>query len=503
MNVLLDAVGVQKHFAGVPALVDGRLSVASGEIHALMGANGAGKSTLLKILTGVYSRDAGTIHMADGSGELAEVSITGPREADRLGIAIVHQELILSENMSVADNLSLGAEHVRWGGLMLDSRATREYALRALANVGLDVDPSAMVSTLSTAEKQLVEIAKSLARDARVLILDEPTTSLTDNESRELFKVLRRLRDDGIGIVYVSHRMEEIFSLCDRITVMRDGSFIETVAVADTTRADLIRSMIGRTLAAEYDETVEPNALGGSALSVRNLSTPGFLQNIDIDVREGEIVGMFGLVGAGRTEVARAVFGLDKVTTGSVEVNGRRLRRLNPTRAIAAGMGLVPEDRKSAGLVLDMSIGNNLDLAVMRRWPAVRGSSSRSRRLWENYRDRLGIVAVGREQPVETLSGGNQQKVVLGKWLALSPTVLILDEPTRGVDVGAKDDLYTVIRELAEGGTGVLVISSEIEEILMISHRVIVMREGAITLDAPRRELDGHALLSAAMGEKA
>lgn len=504
MRTFLDATGITKSFSGALALRDGRLNVNRGEIHALMGANGAGKSTLLKTLTGVYMKDAGRIHVAGDDDTLTEAVLHGPRDADRLGIAIVHQELILSENLTIADNISLGSEPTKLGGLMVDKRAAVAEARRALALVGVELDPTALVSSLSTAEKQLVEIAKSLSRQARMLILDEPTTSLTDNESQKLFTVLRGLRDSGIAIVYVSHRMEEIFSVCDRITVMRDGSFVDTVATGDIDRSQLIRLMIGRTLMREHDEgNTSDRRPGDVVLSVEDVSTAELLRGVTLQVHQGEIVGMFGLIGAGRTEVARAAFGLDRISSGNIAIQNRPLTKVTPQRAIVAGLGLVPEDRKDCGLVLESSITDNLDLAIQRRWPAVQWSGSRSKRLWDEFSTRLGIVARNRRQAVGTLSGGNQQKVVLAKWLALSPAVLILDEPTRGVDVGAKEDIYAVVRELADAGTGVVVISSEIEEVLMISDRIIVMREGAITFDAPNRNLDSHILLSAAMGEPA
>jgi ribose transport system ATP-binding protein len=504
MRTFLDATSITKSFSGAPALSDGRISVDRGEIHALMGANGAGKSTLLKILTGVYTKDAGQIKVANDDGNLVEAVMHGPRDADRLGIAIVHQELILSENLTIADNISLGSEPMTFGGIMVNKHAAVGEAKRALALVGADLDPLAMVSSLSTAEKQLVEIAKSLSRNAQLLILDEPTTSLTDHESRKLFEVLQALRDRSIAIVYVSHRMDEIFSICDRITVMRDGAFVDTVATSDIDRRDLIRLMIGRNLTREYGEVnTSTRQPGEPVLSISDVSTPGLLRGVSLQVGRGEIVGMFGLIGAGRTEVARAAFGLDRVSTGRIAIQNRRMSRVTPQRAIAAGLGVVPEDRKDCGLVLGLSISDNLDLAAQRRWPAIQWSGIRSKRLWAEFSARLGIVARDRHQAVGTLSGGNQQKVVLAKWLALKPAALILDEPTRGVDVGAKEDIYTVIRELADAGTGILVISSEIEEVLMISDRIIVMREGAITFDAPNRNLDSHVLLSAAMGEPA
>jgi ribose transport system ATP-binding protein len=504
MRKFLEATGITKSFSGALALSEGRIGVDRGEIHALMGANGAGKSTLLKILTGVYTKDAGRILVADDDGDLVEAVMHSPRDADRLGIAIVHQELILSENLTIADNISLGSEPMTLGGIMVNRRAAVAEATRALALVGADLDPLTKVSSLSTAEKQLVEIAKSLSRNARMLILDEPTTSLTDNESHKLFTVLRTLRDSGIAIIYVSHRMEEIFSICDRITVMRDGAYVDTVVTGEIDRGHLIRLMIGRNLTKEYSEGHTSHRLPGApVLSIDGVSTVDLLRGVTLEVGQGEIVGMFGLIGAGRTEVARAAFGLDRVSSGRITIQNRPMGKVTPQRAIAAGLGVVPEDRKDCGLVLELSISDNLDLATQRCWPTVQWSGVRSKRLWAEFSARLGIVARDRHQPVGTLSGGNQQKVVLAKWLALNPAALILDEPTRGVDVGAKEDIYTVIRELADAGTGILVISSEIEEVLMISDRIIVMREGAITFDAPNHNLDSHMLLSAAMGEPA
>lgn len=504
MQTLLLATNITKSFSGASVLQNGHLEVNRGEIHALMGANGAGKSTLLKILTGVYRKDSGGIALADEKGLLVDTDIEGPKQATKLGIAIVHQELILSENLTVADNISLGDEPMKWAGQVIDKKTSLANARAALAVIGADIEPTRLVGSLSTAEKQLVEIAKCLSRQAQILILDEPTTSLTDSEAQKLFEVLNSLRAAGIGIVYVSHRMEEIFSMSDRITVMRDGRYVDTLKTSDTSRSTLIRMMIGRMLSEEYAHTPhEPKLFGDTVLNVTNLSSDELLRNVSLDVRRGEIVGMFGLVGAGRTEVARAVFGIDKPREGVVEVNGRRLHKTTPDKAIAAGLALVPEDRKDCGLVLDLPISQNMELAALRNTAFISWTTKRTRNLWNNFSQSLGIVARSWQQPVGTLSGGNQQKVVLAKWLALNPSVLILDEPTRGVDVGAKEDIYALIRTLASEGAGVLVISSEIEEVLMISDRVVVMREGSVTLDANTTKLDRHALLSAAMGEAA
>lgn len=500
MGVLMEARGLTKSFSGAPALVDGELSIDEGEIHALVGANGAGKSTLLKAITGVHHPDSGTILLSNEEGNLEEVTIPTPRRASELGIAIVHQELVLAENLTVSDNISLGNEPMRNWGLTLDRRRANEHARKALALLDSDIDPRATVASLSNANKQLVEIAKNLAKRARLLILDEPTTSLTDNEADELFQVLRRLRGQGMGIVYVSHRMEEIYKLTDRITVMRDGRYVETIATKDANRPDLVRSMIGRSLAEEMsrEHRVETDE-GAVSLEIDNVSSDSGLSGVTLAVREGEIVGLFGLVGAGRTELARVAFGIDPARDGQIRVMGETIRNPKPSKSIEAGVAFLPEDRKHEGLILGLPIRENIGLAALSQSGPILLTSALEDSIWNRFQDKLGIRAQGANQTVGSLSGGNQQKVALAKWLALNPSILILDEPTRGVDVGAKQDIYDTIRELAAQGVAILLISSEMEEIQLLSDRIAVLREGELVFDKPNIDLDSRTILAAAM----
>lgn len=496
---------VEKAFAGVKVLRDGSIDIRAGEIHALMGANGAGKSTLMKILVGVYSPDGGSVAIANPGGDLSEVAGLTPRTATDHGIAIVHQELVLLDELTVAENLSLGREpRNRWG--LIRDREAEVLARDALMRVGLgDVSPRARVGGLSTAKKQLVEIARALSSGARVIILDEPTTALSTSEANQLMDILRALRDEGVAVVYISHRMDEIFSLTDTITVMRDGAYVATVATADVTRDELVRLMIGRELqayTARQTHSVAPTFDGECALQVDALTSTA-LHGVSLGVHRGEIVGIFGLVGAGRTELARAVFGVDGYASGSVTVNGQPLTPRSPARATAVGIGFVPKERKASALVLGLSNIRNLELAMLPRVSVFKRTAKDDTELWQTYSEALGIVARGPHQETGRLSGGNQQKIVLAKWLAVNPSVLILDEPTKGVDVAAKQDIYEQIRMLADQGVAIVVISSESEEIRMLSDRVIVMREGAITHEGPNQNLDDEALLRHAMGASA
>lgn len=505
-ELLVEMRGVEKSFAGVKVLRDGMLDVAAGEIHALVGANGAGKSTLMKVLVGVYTRDAGSIRLAAVGGDLVDVGDLDPREAGRLGIAIVHQELILLDDLTVAENVALGDESVNRFGLIDDKRA-QQLAKVALAKVGLDdVSPTALVGRLPTAKKQLVEIARALSSGARVIILDEPTTALSAAEAANLMTILRSLRADGVAVVYISHRMDEIFSLTDRITVMRDGAYVGTVDTGSVDRDELVRMMIGRELQQYTARLTDQEGHGSAGRKVAletDRLTNRHLHDVSIQVHEGEIVGMFGLVGAGRTEWARAVFGIDHYDSGSVLVHGESLGQGSPAKAAQAGLGLVPEERKLGGLVLNLSNIRNLELAGLRHWPVFRRSPRADQQLWQRYAEALGIVARGPHQETGRLSGGNQQKIVLGKWLAVDPRVLILDEPTKGIDVAAKQDIYEQIRSLAGQGMAIVVISSESEEIRMLCDRVVVMREGSITYQGANHDLSDERLLRYAMGEVA
>ncbi|MFT3887944.1 MAG: sugar ABC transporter ATP-binding protein [Arachnia sp.] len=502
-ELLVEMKNVEKSFSGVKVLRDGTLQIAAGEIHALMGANGAGKSTLMKVLVGVYPKDAGVVKIAGPAGGLETVEDITPRTAHDRGIAIVHQELILLEELTVSENIILGHESRNGWGL-IDDAAGHRLTAEALAKVGLsDVSPSTVVRRLPTAKKQLVEIARALSSGARVIILDEPTTALSAAEASNLLEILRGLRDQGVAIVYISHRMDEIFALTDTITVMRDGAYVATVATDAIDRDGLVRMMIGRELqqytaklvdAGAHNAADRPVALEVTALTNRHV------KDVSLKVREGEIVGMFGLVGAGRTELARAIFGIDGYESGTVTVKGRRLVQGSPAKAAEAGIGLVPEERKQGGLVLGLSNIRNLELAGLRRWSVLRRGAKADLELWQRYSEALGIIARGPQQETGRLSGGNQQKIVLGKWLALNPSILILDEPTKGIDVAAKQDIYEQIRSLADQGMAIVVISSESEEIRMLTDRVVVMREGVVTHEGIIDDLDDEALLRHAMG---
>ncbi|MFV0452419.1 MAG: sugar ABC transporter ATP-binding protein [Propioniciclava sp.] len=504
-ELLVEMAGIEKSFSGVKVLSDGTLRISAGEIHALMGANGAGKSTLMKVLVGVYARDAGSLRIADSDGVLQEVAELDPRAAGERGISIVHQELILLDDLTVSENIALGGETLTRFGL-IDDATSRRKAREALDTVGLQsVSRNALVRSLPTAKKQLVEIARAVSSGARVIVLDEPTTSLSAAEAANLMEILRGLKDQGVAIVYISHRMDEVFALSDRITVMRDGAFVGSVETPDIDRDGLVRMMIGRDLQ-HYESRLEgedhQRPDGEVVLEVTDL-TNDHLKGVSLDLRRGEVLGLFGLVGAGRTELARAVFGIDTYDSGTVKVSGEVLGPGSPARAAAAGLGLAPEERKAGGLVLGLSNIRNLELAGLRRWKVFTRGREADVELWNTYATALGIVARGPHQETGRLSGGNQQKIVLGKWLAVDPTVLILDEPTKGIDVGAKQDIYEQIHRLADGGMSILVISSESDEIRMLSDRVIVMREGAVTYEGVNHDLDDETLLRFAMGEVA
>ena len=475
--IVLKMTHVSKYFGGVAALRDVHFELHRGEVHALMGENGAGKSTLMKILAGIHRPDSGTIEI-DGQ----DVSIQSPHGAQSLGISIIHQELNLAPHLSVAENLWMGREpRTRWG--LLDTVRLQQATVDALREVGATFSPSTPVGALSTGQQQLVEIAKSLSQNARILIMDEPTASLSEREAQTLFEIIHRLRERGIAIVYISHRMEEVYALSDRVTVLRDGQWVATNERANSTPETLIPQMVGRTLhdlyahdAAPQDETV---------LEVRDLCG-GWLPPNSFQVRRGEIVGLAGLIGAGRTELARLIFGADQPRSGEVLVEGNPVSIGEPRDAIRAGIALVPESRKEQGLFLRLGVGENIAMAglpqlsragVLRK-PQVRQTA-------QEYVENLGIRTASLEQSVSGLSGGNQQKVVLAKWLALRPKVLLLDEPTRGVDIGAKAEIYRIINQLAHDGVAIVMISSELPEVLGVSHRVLVMHEGRIVAELP------------------
>ena len=490
---LLEARDLVKSFPGVRALKGVSLTLRRGEVLAVIGENGAGKSTLMKILAGVQRADAGAI-LIDGEA----ASIGSVHDALSRGIALIHQELNLADNLDVAANIFLGREKLRLG--LIDKARQRREALPLLAAVGLDTDPAVLVSSLSIGQQQLVEIAKALSVEARVLIMDEPTSSLSSRESENLFKVIRDLRARGVSIVYISHRLGEVRALADRVTVLRDGANAGELGRDEITHDAMVKLMVGRDLSQFYPHEVhEP---GAAVLEVEDLQTPANpAQRLSFNVRAGEIVGVAGLIGAGRTEMLATLFGVTPAIGGSIRVAGETVVPGSPLEAIAAGLALVPEDRKKQGVVLEMAVRDNLSLASLRR-DQRHGMIDRRRaaELSGEMIAALKIKTPDSRQPVQFLSGGNQQKVVLGKWLALRPRVLLLDEPTRGIDIGAKQEIYKLMEELAGQGVAILFVSSEMEEILGMSDRVLVMHEGRLAGEIARCELTEESVMHLATG---
>ncbi|HEY8706217.1 MAG TPA: sugar ABC transporter ATP-binding protein [Gaiellaceae bacterium] len=478
---ILRASAMQKRYGGVHALRGAHLDVYPGEVHALVGENGSGKSTLLKILSGQLQPDDGEI-VLDGR----PTSFRSAADALRQGIAAVTQETTLAPDLSVAENVLLGHRMPRRARL-IDWRETRARAREALARLDLELDLTAPVRRLRPDQQQMVEIARALSTNARVLILDEPTSSLTDDEVKSLFTIVRRLREQGVATIFVSHRLNEIFALADRVTVMRDGHTVGSGAAAEFDRPRLIHLMVGRALEDQAPAT-HVHAEEATVLRVRALSVPGVCEAVDLDVAPGEIVGLAGLVGAGRTELLEAIFGLRR-SHGTIEVGGAAVSYRSPRHAVRGGVGLVPSDRKAQGLVLEMSVRENLMMASTASLLRIRRPSAARELAAVNdaIRD-LQIRSRSPQAPVSTLSGGNQQKVVLGKWLMTSPRLLMLDDPTRGVDVGAKAEIYRLLHEAARRGIGVLASSSEIPELLTLCDRIVVMFRGRVAASLTREE---------------
>ena len=494
MTPLLQVRSVSKRFPGVRALENVSLTLGRGEVVAVVGENGAGKSTLMKILAGVQAPDGGDI-LLDGE----KVEIDSVRAAQRLGIALIHQELNLADNLTVAANIFLGREPRR--GWFIQRRETETGSTAVLEQVGLEVSPRALVSTLSLGRQQLVEIAKALSAQARVLIMDEPTSSLSQHETEALFRVIKELRARGVSILYISHRLGEVKELADRVVVLRDGKNAGELNREEITHDNLVRLMVGRNF--QKAEGRRPRAeMGITALEVRALRTRTHPQHeLNFSLQPGEIVGVAGLVGAGRTEMLLALFGVEPAAGGEILINGVAQTITNPRAAIAAGLALVPEDRKHQGVILEMAVRENLSLAALRR-DARAGfrDANCERTIADEMIAKLGVKTPSQRQLVQFLSGGNQQKIVIGKWLALQPRVLLLDEPTRGIDVGAKQEIYKLIEQLADDGVAVLFVSSEMEEILRLSDRALVMHEGRITGELPRNELSEEAVMRLATG---
>ena len=472
---LVEMVGIDKSFPGVKALVQARFELLPGEVHALMGENGAGKSTLMKVLSGVYARDAGEVRL-DGK----PVEITSPRQAQDAGISIIHQELALMRDLTAAQNIFIGREPRRFG--ILDEGQLNRDAAAIFASMNLKLEPTVPVESLTIAKQQMVEIAKALSYRSRVLIMDEPTAALNDAEIAELFAIINRLKAEGVGIVYISHKMDEIKRISDRVTVMRDGEYVGTVPAADTPIETIISMMVGRTLS--NDALVIPNTSNAPvALEVKGLRRGREIRDVSFSVRKGEILGFAGLMGAGRTEVARVIFGADHREAGEIWVHGQRVGISSPRDAVEKGIGYLSEDRKLFGLATGLDVRNNIALASLERFTGPMGvlNEAGMASAAKDYIRQLAIKTPSDTQESRLLSGGNQQKVVIAKWLLRDCDILIFDEPTRGIDVGAKSEIYKLLNNLAAQGKAIIVISSELPEILRLSHRIAVMCEGRLT----------------------
>ncbi len=493
MTPRLALTGISKRFAATAALSDVTLELLPGEIHALVGENGAGKSTLVKTIAGVHQPDAGEIRL-DGE----RITIPSPAAARAMRIAVVHQEPRLFPDLSVAENIFLIApptdrlRTIAW-------KEMRRRAAELFEQLDVKMDVSAPVRGLSMADQQLIEIAKALSLDARVLILDEPTASLSTHEVERLFTIVRRTKERGVGVLFVSHRLDDVFALCDRATVFRDGRHVITAPTSELTTASLVRHMVGREVSLFPKEA---SALGAPLLEVRGLSDAAGFRDVSFTVRAGEILGLAGLVGAGRTEIARVLFGIEPRTAGEVLLDGRPVNFRSPSEALRAGIAYVPEDRHQDGLILDFSIANNITLPILPRlFPRLLLRSRVEDEVARSFSERLRVRATGVGQAVSALSGGNQQKVVIAKWLATKPRVLILDEPTRGVDIGAKVEVHRIVSELAATGLAIVMISSDLPEVLAMSDRILVLHEGRVAAEIARSDASEERVMFAATGQ--
>lgn len=490
---LLEMKNIRKTFPGVVALDNINFELLEGEIHGMLGENGAGKSTLINILGGIYIPDQGEIRIHGQKAAIAGVS-----DAQENGIAIIHQELVLVPYMSIAENVFLGRE-IRNKAGMVDKHEMERQTQEILDSVGLTVLPYMPVRKLSVAQQQMVEIAKALSMNARILVMDEPSSSLTEPEVEQMFTIMKKLKAEGVGIIYISHKMKELFEITDRITVIRDGTYIGTSRTSETNMDELVHMMVGRELTNYYTRT--EHKIGRVMLEINNINRKGVLHNISFRASAGEIVGFAGLVGAGRSELFKAVLGIDPLDEGNVLIEGVPAGRLTPKKAQEKGMVLVPENRKKEGLVLMNTVSFNLTITVLEQF--IRGifvNQKKRTEIEDRHIGNLNIKTPGRHQKVGNLSGGNQQKVVIGKWLAANPKILILDEPTRGVDVGAKAEIYKIIDNLAEQGIAVIIISSEMPELINMCDRMVVMNQGNIAGELNRSELTQEAIMKLATG---
>jgi ribose transport system ATP-binding protein len=491
---LVSIRNLSKAFAGVRALDKVQFDLHAGEVHALIGENGAGKSTLMKVLAGIYQRDEGEIELNGRA-----VEIASPRAAQQLGIGIVHQELNLMNHLSAAQNIFIGREPRRGLGLFLDEDALNEQARAIFKRMNLRLDPRARVGELTVATQQMIEIAKALSFDSKVLIMDEPTAALNQEEVDDLFRIVGQLKEEGVGIVYISHKMDELKRIADRVTVMRDGRYVATASMAATSVEAIIAMMVGRQLD-DVEKDHPDSSRNEVALEVQHLNRGKAVKDVSFVVRRGEILGFAGLMGAGRTEVARAVFGADPIESGSIRVHGKSVSIRSPQQAVAHGIGYLSEDRKHFGLATGLDVETNIALPSLREFVSFAGfvDEGRLRDAAERYVKQLAIKTPSAKQQVRLLSGGNQQKIVIAKWLLRDCDILFFDEPTRGIDVGAKAEIYKLLARLAAQGKAIVVISSELPEVLRVAHRIIVMCEGRITGELPGRDASQESIMQLA-----
>ncbi|SHK36343.1 monosaccharide ABC transporter ATP-binding protein, CUT2 family [Clostridium cavendishii DSM 21758] len=491
---MLEMKNISKSFPGVKALEDVSLKAYGGEVTALMGENGAGKSTLMKILSGVYQKDEGSVFI-----EGNEVKVKNIKEAESYGVTIIHQELSVIPNLTVAENIFLGNEKVSKFSRRVDKKMLEERSKLFLDQIGCKIDPSTLVKDINVGEKQMIEIAKALTKNARIIIMDEPTTALTDVETKHLFNVIESLKKKGIAIIYISHRMEEIFAICDRVEVLRDGRYVGDAKIKDIDNDKLIAMMVGRKIEDQfpYKEVKKGKVL----LEAKNISCKEGVKNASLHVKEGEILGVAGLMGSGRTEFAKTIFGDFKAIEGTIELEGKEIKINCPREAIDKGICYLSEDRKKEGCVLNLSVGENMTLSNISSYENVlkRIDKKKEAKEIEGYIKKLNIKTPNRHQLIKNLSGGNQQKVILAKWLMLSPSVLIIDEPTRGIDVGAKKEIYELLNELKAKGKAIIMISSDLPEVLGISDRIIVMSEGRVTGELKREEANQENIMKLAL----
>ncbi|TMN23794.1 sugar ABC transporter ATP-binding protein [Lentibacillus cibarius] len=487
--------GIDKSFSGNQVLKKVNLSIKQGEVHALVGENGAGKSTLIKILTGIHKRDEGTVRL---NGK--EVHFSHPKEAEQEGIMVIHQELNIIPHLTVAENMFLGKDITYGKSGILNKKEMKKQCMKHLQKLGVsNIHPDDIAGDLSVGKQQMIEIARAISTNAKLIVMDEPTAALTDREIESLFDVVASLKQQGVAIIYISHRMEEIFRICDAITVLRDGEYIGSELITNVNFDSIVKMMVGRELGQRFPE--RGNTPGDVIFEVNGLARKGMFDDVNFFVRSGEILGIAGLMGAGRSEIMETIFGYAKKQRGTVRLNGKELVIKHPADAIKAGIGFITEDRKSQGLLTEFSIRDNIALTNLKT-VSSNGviASKREMQLVDELMKRLGVKATGPSQETKSLSGGNQQKVVIAKWLGIKPKLLILDEPTRGVDVGAKKEIYSIMNELTESGVAIIMVSSELPEILGVSDRIMVIHEGTVAGIMDREEADQEKIMTAAAG---